>query len=156
MSRIAPSSLRRASRSSIRAILGIAPLDVVFSSYALHHLSIEAKRAPLSRAFSVLAPGGWFLNADLVCHPDPAIEEVIQRVRVAGIVSRNAASTEPDPRFVDAAQVRSFLDGLEESEGDNPLSVTEDLALFLECGIQSPTVFWNEYRETVMGGPWQR
>ena len=106
----------------------------------------------LSRVFSILTPGGWFLNCDLVSHSDPAVEAVIQRVRVDGIVARNAASAQPDPRFSEAAQVRAFLDDLEESEGDNPLSVNEDLALIRECGIKAPTVFWQEYRETVMGG----
>lgn len=130
----------------------IGPVGIVFSSYALHHLSVETKRAVLSRVFSVLTPGGWFLNADLVSHPDPAVEEVIQRVRVDGIVARNAAAAEPDPRFSEAARVRAFLDGLEENEGDNPLSVKEDLALIRDCGIKAPTVFWKEYRETVMGG----
>jgi hypothetical protein len=101
---------------------------------------------------SLLKPGGWFLNADLVSHPDPAVEAVIQRIRVDGIVARNAASKDPDPRFADATKVRAFLDALEASEGDCPIPVAEDLALLRQGGIPAPTVFWQEYREVVLGG----
>ena len=131
---------------------GVAPVDVVFSSYALHHLRPEVKRGVLKRMLSLLKPGGWFLNADLVSHADPGVEAVIQRVRVDGIVARNVASSRPQSRFADAAHVREFLDGLEEGEGDCPLTVEEDLALLRAVGVSSPTVFWQEYREVVMGG----
>jgi len=130
----------------------IGAVDVVFSSYALHHLAPDAKRSVLDVALSFLKPGGWFLNADLVSHPSPEVEAIIQRIRVAGIVARNTAMTDPDPRFIDAVQVRAFLDNLEESEGDCPMSMEEDLALLSRSGIVYPTVFWQEYRELVMGG----
>jgi ubiquinone/menaquinone biosynthesis C-methylase UbiE len=130
----------------------IGPVDIVFSSYALHHLHAEAKRAVLTRAISLLKPGGWFLNADLVSNPDPAVEAVIQRIRLDGIVARNLAQDEPDPRFVGADQVRDFIDALEQNEGDCPLPVGEDLALLRDSGINGAAVFWQEYREVVLGG----
>ena len=48
--------------------------------------------------------------------------------------------------------ISEFLDGLEENEGDQPLTVDEDLQLLRACGITNATVFWQEYRELVMGG----
>lgn len=131
---------------------GVDSVDIIFSSYALHHLRVDAKRNVLTRVLRHLNPGGWFLNADLVAHPDPSIEAVIQRIRVAGIVARNNVSADPDPRFSDAVRVRAFLDGLEESEGDSPLHLEQDLALLRESGIPRPAVFWQEYREVVLGG----
>jgi len=63
---------------------------------------------------------------------------VIQRVRVDGIVARNNASTDPDPRFSDTAGVRDFLGGLEASEGDCPLHLAQDLELLREAASRSP------------------
>jgi tRNA (cmo5U34)-methyltransferase len=123
--------------------------DLVFSSYALHHLDPDAKAALLRTAAELLKPGGWFLNADLVSNNDPAIERIIQDVRARGILSRNAGK---DSRFTDLERIREFLDGLEESEGDQPLTIEEDLRLLRECGIKNVTTFWQEYREVVYGG----
>jgi SAM-dependent methyltransferase len=44
----------------------VGDVDAVFSSYALHHLSRREKQAVVSQAATLLRPGGWFLNADLV------------------------------------------------------------------------------------------
>ena len=124
-------------------------LDLIFSAYALHHLDVATKRQVLQSVVSKLKPGGWLLNADLVSNPDPEIERTIQSARVRGIVARSAGT---DSRFVDEKTVRAFLDGLEESEGDQPLSAPEDVELMTQCGIANATVLWQEYREIVCGG----
>jgi ubiquinone/menaquinone biosynthesis C-methylase UbiE len=38
-------------------------VDVVFSAYALHHLSRPDKEAVLRQVTELLVPGGWFVNA---------------------------------------------------------------------------------------------
>ena len=127
----------------------LGELDLVVSSYALHHLDAKAKRRLLCDVTARMRAGGWLLNADLVSSPHRDIEAIIQTIRARGIVSRNAGA---DRRFGDLASVRSFLDGLEAGEGDQPLRVEEDLALLRACGIDNATVFWQEYREVVYGG----
>ena len=124
-------------------------LDVVFSSYALHHLAPSSKRRVLDAAVNRLKPDGWFLNADMVSSEHTDIEKIIQRIRARGIECRNAGA---DPRFADMATILAFLDGLEETEGDQPLTIEEDLRLLRQEGITNATVFWQEYREVVYGG----
>ncbi len=41
-------------------------VDIVFSAYALHHLSRPDKETVLRQVVELLAPGGWFVNADLI------------------------------------------------------------------------------------------
>ena len=123
--------------------------DVVISAYALHHLDSFAKEQILKSAVSRLKVGGWFLNADIVISPFPDIEKHIQRIRVSGIENRNKGL---DPRFRDAVQIRSFLDKLEKDEGDQPLTMDQDLNLLKRAGISNATIFWQEYREVVYGG----
>ena len=41
-------------------------VDVVFSAYALHHLSRADKETVLRQVVELLVPGGWFVNADLI------------------------------------------------------------------------------------------
>src|SRR5262249_42915380 len=44
--------------------------DLVYSAFALHHLSAKEKIAAIREAARFLNPGGWFLNADLIVAND--------------------------------------------------------------------------------------
>jgi len=124
-------------------------IDVVFSSYALHHLGSEDKLAVLRHAVGLLRPRGWLVNADLIVADSPAMEERLQEMRVEGIVTRAAGK---DPRFADAVTTRGFLDALQANEDDRPLTLSEDLALLRDAGLRDSAVFWLENREMVSGG----
>jgi ubiquinone/menaquinone biosynthesis C-methylase UbiE len=136
-----------------RDLGGILPggidFDVIYSSYALHHLSRQDKVGVIRQAGKRLQSPGWFLNADLIVAEDPAVEKRIQEIRTAGIVERAAGQTDP---FRDVASTRRFLESLEAKEGDQPLALLEDLRALQEAGLQKPAVFWLEYREAVTGG----
>jgi tRNA (cmo5U34)-methyltransferase len=124
-------------------------IDVIFTSYALHHLSRSEKEALIRQAINLLRPGGWFLNADLVVADSPVIEQRIQQLRVEGIVKRADGR---NPRFSDSASTRRFLDELEANESDQPLMLSEDLAVLRDAGLRNSSAFWLEYRELVSGG----
>jgi tRNA (cmo5U34)-methyltransferase len=128
---------------------GAGTIDVVFSSYALHHLSRPDKETMLRRVVELLVPGGWFVNADLIVADSPELESRLQELRVAGIVERAHGS---DNRFTDSASTRRFLADLERKEVDQPLTLAEDLALLQSSGLKNSSAFWLEYRELVSGG----
>jgi len=128
---------------------GAGTADVVFSAYALHHLSRLDKGAVLRQVIELLAPGGWFVNADLVVADSPEVESRVQQLRVAGIIERAGGS---DNRFLNPASTRRFLDDLEANEGDQPLTLLEDLGLLRSSGLKNVSAFWLEYRELVSGG----
>jgi tRNA (cmo5U34)-methyltransferase len=123
--------------------------EVVFSCYALHHLSRSEKREVIRQALRFLKPEGWLINADIVTSESKIIEERIQQIRVEGIVRRGHGV---DPRFRDAQSVREFLNELEATDGDQPLTLAEDLQVLGEAGLTHLSVFWSEYREAVIGG----
>ena len=122
-------------------------VSAVVSSYALHHLSAEEKASVLRGITRTLHPGGWLLNADLVVNASPAVEEPIQRLRVRGIVERAAPE---DGRFADERTTRRFLDELEAREGDQPLTLEEDLGLLRMAGFTDVATIWLEHREAVV------
>jgi ubiquinone/menaquinone biosynthesis C-methylase UbiE len=124
-------------------------IDVVFSAYALHHLSSPDKETVLRRVVELLAPGGWFVNADLIVADSPELESRLQQIRIAGIVERAGGA---DSRFADSALTRQFLADLELKEADQPLTLAEDLALLRSSGLKNVSAFWLEYRELVSGG----
>ena len=130
-------------------ILAGQRFDVVFSSYALHHLARDEKRSVVADAVSLLRPGGWLLNADLVVAESARLEERIQDIRLRGIVQRAATG---DPRFADYDTTRRYLDEMEAEEGDQPITLEEDLLVLREAGLEDVAAFWLEYREAVTGG----
>ena len=134
----------------LRQLAGdVEPADVVFSAYALHHLNRPDKEAVLREVVELLAPGGWFVNADLIVADSPEVESRVQQIRVAGLMQRAGSS---DNRFADSASARRFLDDLEANEGDQPLTLAEDLAVLRSSGLKNVSAFWFEYRELVSGG----
>jgi tRNA (cmo5U34)-methyltransferase len=128
---------------------GVRDLDVVYSSYALHHLTRDEKVAVLGQAMSLLRPGGWLVNADIIVAGTAALEERFQTLRVKGIVERAGAGHE---RFPDPETTRRFLDGMEGEEGDQPLALEEDLQVLRDARLRDVAVYWLEYREAVTGG----
>ena len=123
--------------------------DLVYSAFALHHLTAPEKLGVVREALAFLNLGGWFLNADLIVAGDPAVEARIQQIRVEGIVGRAARRA---PRFATAADTRAFLDNLEARDQDKPTTLREDLQVLQEAGFGNASVFWAEYREAVTGG----
>lgn len=128
---------------------GADTVDVIFSSYALHHLSRPDKEAVLKQIVALLVPGGWFLNADLIVADSAELETRLQQIRIAGIVERAGGA---DDRFADSALTRQFLANLELKEADQPLTLAEDLAVLRSSGLKNVSAFWLEYRELVSGG----
>ena len=127
----------------------VGPVDAVFSSFALHHLSVAEKAALDRTAFSMLRPGGWFLSADLIVSEDDYLETLIQRMRVRGIVARAAGR---DARFADEGLTQAFLRRIEEEDNDQPQQLIADLQGLTSAGFEHVSVLWRETREVVVGG----
>ena len=73
----------------------------------------------------------------------------IQAIRVEAVTRR--APTD-DERFSSQAATRQHLNDLEEAEQDQPLTLSEDLRVIRESGIDNAEVVWKEYREAVIAG----
>jgi tRNA (cmo5U34)-methyltransferase len=123
--------------------------DLVYSAFALHHLPATDKVPALREAVGFLNPGGWLLNADLIVANDVQIQNRYQELRVEGIVRRSAGR---DERFRNESSTRAFIADLETRDHDQPLTLSEDLRVLAEAGLQNASAFWLEYREAVTGG----
>lgn len=71
--------------------------DAVISALAIHHLSHGEKRALFARILQSLKPNGWFVNAEQVAGPSPAMDQQYrdfwdQDIRAAGIDDAGVAA----------------------------------------------------------------
>jgi len=123
--------------------------DVIFSSFALHHLTYEGKQRVLINVHSLLKPGGWFLNADNIIAETDEVEKRFQELRVEGIVNR--AEGQHD-HFKDLATTRKWLVDMQTREKDNPIKLSEELKIMHNAGFKNIDILWKDYREVVCCG----
>lgn len=124
-------------------------LDAVVSAFALHHLLRKEKLRLFQFVYSILKPGGWFINCDIFNAADPAMDAIFRRLLYNGTQERTR-NLKHQEKSLD--QIESDYTSKEKRDGDNPLSVSEDMKLLAEAGFRMVDCFWKEYREAVYGG----
>lgn len=108
---------------------GEGPFQVVVSSLAIHHLPAEATRRLYREARSLLAPGGCFLNLDIVAAPTPALEELYRRLAEEG-----GWSSGPSGRHSRLHELGQHLEWLR------------------EAGFAEVDCFWKQWHLALFGG----
>jgi len=115
------------------------PFDAVASALSIHHLEDAAKRDLYFRIFGLLAPGGWFVNAEQVAGADPAADALnarvwLHQVHVLGV----------DEAALAAAQQRMTH--------DIPAPVGVQLAWLRDAGFDHVDCYFKHYRFAVVAG----
>lgn len=132
-----------------QAFTNKAMFDVIFCSFALHHLIYKEKEQAMKAILGHLKPGGWFLNADNIIGETMEVEKRFQQLRVEGIVDRAKGNHD---HFKNFTMTRRWLDKMEAFEKDNPLPLSEDIKILQDAGFRNVDVLWKEYREEVHCG----
>lgn len=120
--------------AGIEGIVFPGRFDAVVSSLALHHLETDdAKRAAYAKIFSVLEPGGVFVNADLVRGSGEATNALyLRKWREHLLLSLTAEK-------VDGDYLRKH------DENDRPVPLTRYFTLLGEAGFAEVDVVWKYY-----------
>lgn len=120
--------------------LPVRTFDAVVSSYAIHHLTSERKRALFAEVHSLLAPGGMFVNMDVVRIAGPLAGLFDERIAAAHgeIAHEHAASGAEGDTFEDSAE-------------DRPDPLEDQLAWLSDAGFEQVEVHFKWAEGAIFG-----
>ncbi|MGE0680963.1 MAG: class I SAM-dependent methyltransferase [Candidatus Binatia bacterium] len=127
-----------------------APFHAVVSGIAIHHLTDERKRELYREVFTLLSPGGLFLNNDAVTTP-PSLKE-----RFEAIQYREIQEQERIKRGVvrSVSEIQADMTaGFRTAGPPSPISpLKEQLDWLKEAGFESVDCFWKFLNLAIFGG----
>ncbi|WP_456474144.1 class I SAM-dependent methyltransferase [Candidatus Pyrohabitans sp.] len=119
--------------------------DLVVSSLAIHHLSMDEKRALFEYIYSHLNEGGYFLNIDVILAPAKALEDwYLSLWREWILEKQNALGKRGE--YVDI--IRRYKD----SEDNKPDTLAEQLNALKAVGFRDVDCFYKYGTFAMFGG----
>ena len=121
----------------------VGKTSLVFSAFAVHHISDDEKRSLLRRIFEHLEPGGAFVLFDMFRPEDPAADAIIERLACLEIQRRvqDARGSAPTLESIIARDREK-----KGTEGDQEASVDAHLRWLRETGFDGVTLVFLENR----------
>ncbi len=128
----------------LTAVLPSGPFDAVVSALAIHHLSDEEKRALYTGVFSVLCPGGVFINAEQIVGKSTRLQGLFEATHLDA--ARRLGSSDAE---IDRA--------IERMRYDRCATVADQIEWLEQAGFEDADCFFRSFRFAVFGGwrPWR-
>ena len=125
-----------------REALPDGPFDAVVSSYAIHHLTSERKRALYAEVHDLLAAGGMFVNMDVVTISGP----------LAGLFDERIAAAHARLAGTHAGEhAEAAADTFEDSAEDRPDPLEDQLEWLREAGFEQVEVHFKWAEGAIFG-----
>jgi tRNA (cmo5U34)-methyltransferase len=128
-----------------RDTLPDGPFDAAISSYAIHHLTSDRKRALYGELFELLAPGAMFANMDVVDIHGPLRGLFDEQMVANAIAAEHARGGSRHDH-----QIEREL--LADEDEDRPDDLDEQLAWLRDAGFQQVEVHFKWAEGVVFGG----
>jgi tRNA (cmo5U34)-methyltransferase len=115
------------------------PFDAVVSALAIHHLSDDEKRILYGDIFSVLSPGGIFINAEQVVGKSTRLQKLFEATHLDA--ARRLGSSDAE---IDGAMERMSY--------DRCATVADQITWLEQAGYEDAECFFRSFRFAVFGG----
>lgn len=132
----------------MEAVKESAPFDFVVSGYAIHHQADERKKALFSEIYSLLRPGGLFVNMDHVASRTGWAREISDELFIESLheYSRARGREESFEEVAEKFHHRSDKEA-------NVLSTVEDQCAWLRgCGFERVDCYFKLFELAVFAG----
>jgi len=124
-----------------------AQFDVIVSGYAIHHLTDARKQALFQEIYTLLKPGGVFINVDHIESPTDWLEGVFLEAFIDGIYHQEQSKQNGRTREAIAKEFEDEID-----DGDILARVETQCDWLRHIGFQDVDCYMKIYALAVFGG----
>ena len=141
-------SLDYGDRTWVSKMQAYAPFDAVVSGYSIHHQPDERKHEIYAEIFSLLEPGGWFINIEHIAPAAPLATDLFNNYIVDGyyaIEQRNGGTRTRE-------EMANIYMNRPDKEANKLLSVDIQCTWLREIGYEEVDCYFRIYELAVFAG----
>lgn len=127
---------------------GLGPFDAVVSGFAIHHHPDDRKQRIYLEVFSLLAPGGWFINIEHTASASPLVNRLWEQQMVNALYRHR----QPQDSTVTRKQIYDEFTSRQEREADLLSPVWDQCQWLRAIGFIDVDCFFKSYELAVFGG----
>ena len=136
------------SPSWVQNVRSEAPYDAIVSGFTIHHLSNERKAAIYGELFTLLAPGGMFINVEHVASASTWVEQIWDGAMIDSLTEYNEQQRTGQTRGMVAKAYANRPD-----QGANVLVPVEtQLGWLKDAGFSDVDCYFKYFEMAVIGG----
>lgn len=127
---------------------GLGQFDAVVSGFAIHHHADDRKQRIYREIFSLLAPGGWFINLEHTASASPLVNHLWEQQMVNALYQHRQGQDSTATR----EQVHHEFTTRQEREADRLSPVCDQCQWLRAIGFSDVDCFFKSYELAVFGG----
>ncbi len=130
------------------SVAGRAPFELVVSGYAIHHLADQRKRELYAEIFSLLKPGGLFVNVDHVKSATPWIKGIFDDYLIDSLHSHHSREGSGRTR----EQVAEEFVHRPDRAADLLAPIEDQCEWLRHCGFADVDCYFRAFELAIFGG----
>lgn len=127
---------------------GLQPFDAILSGYCIHHLPDDRKRSLYAEIYSLLRPGGTFLNIEHVASASPWIEQLFNEALIESLYQWHRSNNDSLSRD----EVATRFVYRKDKEANILASVETQCQWLQAIGFQHVDCYFKFFELAVLGG----
>ena len=132
----------------VQKMKGYAPFDAIVSGYSIHHQPDARKREIYQEIFSLLNPGGWFVNIEHIAPAAPLATDLFNNHIIDGYYSIEQRSGGTRTR----EEMASVFINRPDKEANKLLSIDVQCEWLCETGYEEVDCYFRIYELAVFAG----
>jgi len=124
------------------------PFDIVISGFAIHHQTDERKKEIYSEIYSILSPGGIFLNLEHVRSKTPEVEKLFEEYYIDHLHDHHSSSEPETTR----EKIAEGYNNRPDKDEDQLVDVWEQCGWLTEIGFRDVDCFFKLFEIALFGG----
>ena len=132
----------------VDALQATAPFDAIVSGYSIHHQSDTRKREIYAEIFSLLHPGGWFVNVEHIAPATELVTEIFENHIIDAKVALEVSTGGPQTR----AEIAEAFHRRQDKDVNILTPIETQLTWLRELGYEDVDCYFRVYSLAVFGG----